>query len=113
MHELRSQVSDDASQDLARQFDWYEREAGTDVAEQYLSSFRVTVKMLARQPDAGTARHFRSPLLRGIRCFQLGSPFRVHLVFYRVEDDALVVFRVLHGMRDLPRRLVRPPGQED
>jgi plasmid stabilization system protein ParE len=40
------------------------------------------------------------------------APFRVHLIFYRVEGECLVVFRVMHGMRDLPRRLIEPPGSE-
>jgi len=38
--------------------------------------------------------------------------FHKHLLFYRVEDEALVLFRVLYGMRDLPRRLLDQPGAE-
>lgn len=38
--------------------------------------------------------------------------FHNHLLFYRVEEEALVLFRVLHGMRDLPRRLLGQPGAE-
>lgn len=28
------------------------------------------------------------------------SPFRVYLIFYRVEGDHIAVIRVLHGARD-------------
>jgi len=43
----------------------------------------------------------------------LHGAFKVHLIFYRVETEELDVFRVLHGMRDLPRRLTQPPGASD
>jgi hypothetical protein len=36
----------------------------------------------------------------------------VHLVFYRVFERHLDAFRTLHGKRDLPGRLLDPPGAE-
>ena len=68
--------------------------------------------MLAAQPETGVPRRFRSRKLKGIRSILMSSAFRVHLVFYRVESHRLV-FRVMHGMRDLPRRLMEPPGLEE
>ena len=73
----------------------------------------VAVDLIGRQSGVGVQRRFRNPRLKGIRSFQLSAPFRVHLVFYREESDGLVVFRVLHGMKDLPKRLMQPPGAED
>ena len=110
MNALRQEVSDDARQDLAVQYEWYWREAGEDIAERYLAAFRQTLDLIAQQPEMGMLRRFRSPRLRGIRSFQMLRAFRVHTLFYRIETDTLVVFRVLHGMRDLPRRLFDPPG---
>jgi|GEM_PF-329690 plasmid stabilization system protein ParE len=104
----RIEVSEDARQDLALQHAWYSIEVGADIAERYLAAFRSTAELLAHQPSIGLLRRFRSPRLRDIRSFQMASPFRVHLIFYRVEGDCLVVFRVMHGMRDLPRRLIGP-----
>ncbi len=108
----RIEVSEDARQDLAIQHAWYEREAGTVVAERYLTAFRETVESLAQQPGIGRLRCFRSPKLQSIRSASIFSPFRCHLVFYRIEDQCLVVFRVMHGMRDLPRRLTQPPNAD-
>jgi hypothetical protein len=35
----------------------------------------------------------------------VGDPFDRLLLFYRIEGDLLVVKRLLHGARNLPRRL--------
>ncbi len=105
MPSLYSEVSADAKEDLAKQYGWYDREADRDIAERYLQSFKNTVEMLVQQPEMGMVRRFQSSRLKGIRSFQMQGAFRVHLVFYRIEGDVLVVFRVLHGVRDLPRRL--------
>ena len=80
--------------------------AGERVASHYLEAFHMSVSVLVPQPAAGTPRKFRDPRLQGLRSVLMPGAFRVHLVFYRMEEDAVVVFRVLHGMRDLPRRLV-------
>ncbi len=78
-----------------------------------MSVTRCEVSEDARQdPEAGTLRKFREPRLQGIRSVQVHGAFRVHLVFYRIEDDVLVIFRVLHGMRDLPRGLIEPPESD-
>ena len=105
----KSEVSEDAREDVLGQYGWYLKEAGIKIAERYLAAFRGTVEFLVVQPEAGILRKFRNPRLSGIRSFQMSAPFRVHLVFYRVEGEVLVVFRVLNGMRDLPRRLIEPP----
>ena len=110
---MRCEVSEDARQDLALQYGWYFRKAGEGVAERYLDAFRGAVDLIGRQTGIGVQRRFCDPRLKGIRSFQLPAPFRVHLVFYREESDGLVVFRVLHGMKDLPRRLVDPPGSAE
>lgn len=99
--------------DLTLQYGWYAQQAGDDIAERYLESFRRTTEALVRTPEAGVQRCFRNPQLAGLRSLQLSGGFRVHLVFYRIEGETLVVFRVLHGMRDLPRRLTEPPGAGD
>jgi toxin ParE1/3/4 len=108
----RIELSEDARRDLALQHAWYSIEAGAEIAERYLAAFRGTAELLAHQPSIGLLRKFRSPRLRDIRSFQMASPFRIHLIFYRVENDCLTVFRVMHGMRDLPRRLTEPPGAD-
>ena len=110
---VRCEVSEDARLDLSLQYSWYIQKAGVDIAERYLAAFRGVLDLLGRQPGLGVQRRFRNPRLKGIRSFQLPASFRVHLIFYREEGERLVVFRVLHGMKDLPRRLTQPPGAAD
>ncbi len=98
-------VSEAAREDLEGQSQWYFLRAGQSTANRYLAAFDETLTLLATQPCLGTLRKFRDVRLRGLRSVVMFGAFRVHIVFYRAEEDHLLVFRVLHGMRDLPRRL--------
>ena len=110
---MRCEVTEDARLDLALQFAWYARKAGDAIADRYLESFRLTTEALSRVPEMGVLRRFRDPRLADVRSLQFAGAFRVHLAFYRIEGETLTILRVLHGMRDLPRRLTDPPGAED
>jgi len=98
-----------AEADLAHQCRWYIENANAEVAERFLTAFHVTVGILARHPGLGQARKFRAPELAGSRSFPVGGRFGVHLIFYREIGEALSIERVMHGARDLPRRLLEPP----
>jgi plasmid stabilization system protein ParE len=74
-----------------------------------LAGFDASVKKLARQPGLGRTRKFRAKELTGIRSFPVSGRFGVHLIFYRSSGDILSIERVMHGARDLPRRLLEPP----
>jgi plasmid stabilization system protein ParE len=45
-------------------------------------------------------------MLRDLYSFQVERPFQNILIFYRVTENALQAWRLMHGSRDLPRRLV-------
>ncbi len=109
---LKPDLSIEALQDLDLQYEWYSSKVGEDVAERYLFAFDQTKLTLCRQPDLGRILHFRDRRLAKLRSKVVEGSFNQHLVFYRVEGDNLVIFRVLHGMRDLPRRLLEPPGAD-
>lgn len=98
-----------AEADLTHQYRWYPDNAGTEVAERFLVSFDGTVARLATNPQLGHQRRFRAPELAGIRSLPVGGSFGVHLVFYRVGERELSIERVMHGARDLPRRLLEAP----
>jgi len=102
--------SDDFNRDFDLQYRWYLEQAGEGVAERYLGAVLAALRLLATQPDLGRRRKFRHPALRSIRSFRLACPFGVHLVFYRHDSSELSAERLMHGARDLPRRLVEPPG---
>lgn len=99
--------------DFDLQFARYLDEAGEAVAERYFAALEATLELLARHPDLGRTRRFRHPLLKGIRSYRVQPPFHKHLVFYRHDGATLSAERVVHGARDLPRRLVQQPGAED
>ena len=96
--------------DIELAFRWYEREAGWEVALRYMAAINLTLQKLANQPDLGRMRHFQHAELQGIRSCQVERPFRRHLIFYRYDVTVLDVVRVMHGARDLPRRLLQSPG---
>jgi plasmid stabilization system protein ParE len=94
--------------DVAAQFEWYFDEAGDRVAWRFFAAVDSTLVDLARHPGLGRLRRFRHPALRGLRSFRVKPPFDRHLVFYRNTDRELSVERLMHGRRDLPRRLRKP-----
>lgn len=106
---LRPSTSGRAEEDLTHQYRWYLDHAGVHVAERFLLAFDTTVARLAATPQLGRRRKFRARELAGIRSFPVSGRFGVHLVFYRLAGEVLSVERVMHGARDLPRRLLEPP----
>ncbi len=96
--------------DVARQFAWYLDGADEQLAWRFKVSVDSTLFKLAKQPDLGRRRGFRNPVLSGLRSFRVEHPFNRLLIFYRVHEQALVAWRLMHGSRDLLRRLVEPPG---
>ena len=95
--------------DFELQAGWYVHQADEEVARRYLQALDATLQLLRVQPGLGRTRRFRHPLLRGIRSFRVSPPFDRHLIFYRFDRSTLYAERVVHGMRDLPRRLLEPP----
>jgi toxin ParE1/3/4 len=74
--------------------------AGADVALRFVSAAAETFALLARHPEIGREYAPRDDRLAGMRAFRIHR-FEQHLVFYRVEADAIRIERVLHGSRDL------------
>ena len=97
--------------DVTGQFAWYVAEAGEPVAWRFLAAVELTLAKLAKQPEMGSLRRFRNPRLQGLRSFRVEPPCDKLLVFYRSTEQALQAWRLMHGARDLPRRLVEPPGK--
>jgi plasmid stabilization system protein ParE len=69
----------------------------------------ATLERLAKRPDIGRVRKFRHAKLRDLRSFGVNAPFEIIRIFYRIEGDVLHVVRLMHGSRDLPRRLREAP----
>ncbi|WP_395742920.1 type II toxin-antitoxin system RelE/ParE family toxin [Prosthecobacter sp.] len=106
---LQIVIAQRAEQDMALQHRWYlENAEDEEVAERYLMAVDQTIQRLAAHPELGLRRHFQSSELAGIRSFQAARPFHKHLIFYQAEDH-LSIERIMHGARDLPRRLLEEP----
>lgn len=102
----------DFREDFALRALWYVREAGGDVARRYEAAVDATLQLLCAQPDLGRKRRFRNPKLQGLRSISIRRPFHRLLIFYRVGNDTLQAVRLMHGARDLPRRLAEPAVTE-
>ena len=102
------QRADEFNADFDQQYRWYAEQAGEKLAERFLRAIADTLPLLAEQPDLGRRRKFRHPMLRDLRSFQVERPFQNILIFYRVNENTLQAWRLMHGARDLPRRLAEP-----
>jgi toxin ParE1/3/4 len=109
---LAIQKAEFFQQDFAVRFAWYVDEAGPEVARRFQVALDQTLNKLAGRPDLGQRRHFRNPRLQALRSLPVERPFNKILVFYRAEGDLLYAVRLIHGARDLPRRLAEPPATE-
>jgi plasmid stabilization system protein ParE len=96
--------------DLEHYAAWYDREARWEIAERYLSAVAKILARLAARPTLGHRTNFKAPELRDLRCLAAEKPFQKHLIFYRFNETIVFAERVVHGTRDLPKRLLQPPG---
>ena len=104
---LRRDVSGRAKRDIAKQYKWYARHANRDVAEEYYDAFLAAVTLLELQPGLGVAQDFGIKRLAGLRWLVMVRPYDNHLIFYKYDSEVLRVVRVIHGARDLPRRIMQ------
>jgi len=91
-----------ADADLDEAADYYAVEAGVDVAFRFLDAAAKAFEFVRENPAAGSPGQYRSDKLTGVRRWPVPG-FKDHLVFYRFDDDAVDVVRVLHGARDIER----------
>lgn len=94
----QSDIDDTAAQ--------YLEEAGDEVALRFLAAVADAFDLLSRNPGLGSPRHAAALQLPGIRCWPL-RPWP-QLVFCVERAQAVEVFRVLHGARDIPVTLTEP-----
>jgi len=89
----RLELSPLAERDIEEIGDWISRDS-PQRAFRFIRSLREKCGVLRERPEAAPAR---PELGQGIRVLR----HRNHLIFYRIEKDAIRVERVLHGARDL------------
>lgn len=107
---MKLEKADAFREDFAWQALWYVRQVGDDVARRFQQAVDSTLRLLCEQPWIGRERRFRHPKLSDLRSFTVERPFQRFVIFYREHGEALQAVRLMHGARDLPRRLAEPPG---
>ncbi|MDB9524364.1 type II toxin-antitoxin system RelE/ParE family toxin [Oscillatoria sp. CS-180] len=83
-----------ASQDIKDIADYLATHSSLDRAETFLSDIDSVLQRIAQFPQIGRKRDELYPNLRSL-------PYQQYLIFYRLLDDAIEVFRVVSGYQDL------------
>jgi toxin ParE1/3/4 len=101
---VKQAIRPNAKDDILRQFRYYLLKDEFDVANRFLEAVEESTEALCRMPHIGTPRHFKNPVLVGLRSWAVKG-FEEILIFYIVDSDTLRVVRILHGKRDLKKIL--------
>ena len=99
--------------DLLKQVDWYREHATSEIAERFVDTVQETLHGLTRTPGMGRPRFADWPELKGIRSFRGQRPFNRLIIFYRHDAERLFAERLIHGTRDLPKRLIELPYEPE
>lgn len=95
-------VTGDAEDDLNEILDYLNEKAGALVAEEYGRKFLTSIERLAEFPGIGAKREALGPNARiGV------VPPYILIYDYASAEDTLTLLRILHGKRDITRRIVR------
>ena len=92
---------------------WYAEQGGADLAERLVSALDTSVNKLTSRPDRGHRPFLRDTDLADLRSSLVEPPFRKLVIFYRYSETDLALERLIHGARDLPRRLRESPFERE
>jgi toxin ParE1/3/4 len=79
----------------------YLAERNAVTADRLLDEVELVIQLLSAFPEIGRPREELRP---GVRSFRLRR-FR-HVLFYRLDQDRVVLLRLLHGARDVQPDLI-------
>jgi toxin ParE1/3/4 len=102
MKKSRLVLTDAAIADILDQADWYLRQSGCPLAQRWEKAVTSAIGSVLRHPAAGVSCTFQAPELRGLKRKAIPR-FPKHLLFYKFDDEEVVVLRIVHGARDLER----------
>ena len=78
----------------------YRSEGGEALALDFIEESEQAFRRISRNPAIGSPRYAYELGLEGLRVWSLRR--LPYLIFYIEQPDALDVWRVLHGQRDIP-----------
>jgi plasmid stabilization system protein ParE len=83
---LLLEVGEEFNSDFDKQYQWYLREAGEEMAERFFRSIAETLPLLATHPEVGSRRKFKHPILQDLRFFQPNARFKTFLFFTESKE---------------------------
>lgn len=89
-----------AAQDVEEAISYYLGENAGQAALGFIEALELAYRHIARHPATGSPRHGHEVDLPGLRSWPLKR--YPYIVFYVERDDHIDVWRVLHGLRDIP-----------
>lgn len=89
-----------ARQDVDEAIDFYLSEHAEQAAPGFIDALEQAFDHISRNPATGSPRYAFELNLFGLRSWILQA--YPHIVFYLEREDHIDVWRVLHGMRDIP-----------
>ena len=98
-----------AKQDVEEAISHYLSEDAKQAALGFIDALEQAYAHIARHPATGSPRYAHELDLPGLRSWSLNR--YPHIVFYVEHADHIDVWRVLHGMRDIPTWL-RDSGED-
>jgi plasmid stabilization system protein ParE len=102
----RLDLHKDIEADLDRIWNWLALDQDApEAANRVRAAIEASFTLVALHPGIGSFRWKQHPSLTEVRMFVVPQ-FRNYLIFYREKPDAVEIVAVLHGKRDLPRRLI-------
>ena len=98
-----------AATDIESAVTHYRKEAGAQVALDFVDELEAAIDHLRQHPHTGSLRFGTELEIPGLRCWSLRKfPY---LVFYMPEDKRVDIWRVLHARRDVPALLALDPPE--
>jgi toxin ParE1/3/4 len=89
-------ISNFADSDLDEIFDYTETEHGFNQAVKYLSDLDSLFERLVKNPNLGRER-------KEIKNDIFSIVEQEHVVYYEIRKDYILIVRVLHGKREIPK----------
>lgn len=97
-----------ANRDIDEAIDHYLSEAGQKAALGFIDALEQACRHIARHPASGSPRYAHELALPGLRSWPLKR--YPYLIFFVERDDHIDVWRILHGVRDIPAGMREPGG---
>jgi toxin ParE1/3/4 len=95
-----------AEQDVDEAIRCYLSENAPEAALGFIDALEQAYDRISRHPDAGSSRYAGELDIPGLRCWRVKK--YPYLIFYVERSHDIDVWRVLHGVRDIPAWMQDP-----